>query len=796
MARATTCHLIDEATTEFAAWAERLLQKGDFAAQQQLSRRLGAHPNGDRAEFGFWVPELNDQPIDTDSIFLEIFTPLGPIDYGSTERAQFQRDRVPVTLRGDYIWAVLSGLRVGNRDSFGSFYQLVYAGAEGKERVIYDPLAYSLPFGVYAPAELYDFDRLDFERHDRDYFRRRGSGDDEATPRFGPPTNILQLHVPTATQAGTLKGLAGLYEAIAQKIEQGELLTPTEQNYVGYDAVQLMPVEPVIEYEDDTAFWRLEPASNSDSDDSDDSDDTVSVTLAKLDMTNWGYDVVIAGSSAVNPVLLETGRPDELADFAAVLHNFPGKPIQLIFDVVYGHADNQGLKVLNGHYFSGPNMYGQDLNYQHRVVRAILLEMQRRKVNFGADGVRVDGAQDFKYWDAKAHELKYDDLYLQQMSDTEQEVADARYLPWMIFEDGRPWPREDWETASTYRAVIAQQPHTFQWGPLTFAHNTPHLNGFWNSKWWRIEEIVSVGAHWISGCANHDTMRRGYQIDLRKPINPRMGRSLFEIMRRSYDHPAASLLTYGLFPGVPMEFVHATMHAPWAFIRNTDYRYSIKVVAEEAGFLDWQVDEHHFHQDVFPRLKKMGFEDLSELRRFATSLLQAVVDTEYDLDAIVMMLDEADPPLAGPEPSITMLRDYARAFMDDLHEYCNAMRFAHELNPEQTSFNLRLRNFRRSHPWLMENLRDNEGFSRIVYEDGSTLFYGLRTSPDESEQVLFVANMEGEPITLSPLELDLPTLEHNGWRFELISPNTQVGGPHEPLTLTDAEGVLLYRQLS
>jgi hypothetical protein len=28
--------------------------------------------------------------------------------------------------------------------------------------------------------------------------------------------------------------------------------------------------------------------------------------------------------------------------------------------------------------------------------------MQRRKVNFGADGVRVDGAQDFKWWDQGA----------------------------------------------------------------------------------------------------------------------------------------------------------------------------------------------------------------------------------------------------------------------------------------------------------------------------------------------------------------------------------------------------------
>jgi glycosidase len=75
--------------------------------------------------------------------------------------------------------------------------------------------------------------------------------------------------------------------------------------------------------------------------------------------------------------------------------------------VVFGHSDNQGLRGLNHHFFAGPNMYGQNLNYRNPVVRAILLEMQRRKVNFGADGVRVDGAQDFKWWDADSEMMRH-----------------------------------------------------------------------------------------------------------------------------------------------------------------------------------------------------------------------------------------------------------------------------------------------------------------------------------------------------------------------------------------------------
>jgi hypothetical protein len=57
-------------------------------------------------------------------------------------------------------------------------------------------------------------------------------------------------------------------------------------------------------------------------------------------------------------------RPDEIVEFIATLHNFSQGPIQLIYDLVYGHADNQGLELLTQQFFKGPNMYGQDLNHQ------------------------------------------------------------------------------------------------------------------------------------------------------------------------------------------------------------------------------------------------------------------------------------------------------------------------------------------------------------------------------------------------------------------------------------------------
>jgi hypothetical protein len=260
--------------------------------------------------------------------------------------------------------------------------------------------------------------------------------------------------------------------------------------------------------------------------------------------------------------------------------------------------------------------------------------MQRRKVNFGADGVRVDGAQDFKWWDSGAQEMRHDDEYLQSMADVEQEVAGTTYRPWFIFEDGRPWPDEDWELSSTYRSVIESQrdDDVFQWGPLTFAHNTPFLYTFWLSKFWRIREMLDVGSNWISGTSNHDTLRRGTQVSPKLNINTRLGHTRMEILDKAYDNPAVHALTYVALPGVPMDFLNAMARASWGFIRNQDDRYGVKVVAEEAISLKWQVDEYSYSiPGNFRRLKEMGYETREDLARFFEFLPALVEVTEYDL---------------------------------------------------------------------------------------------------------------------------------------------------------------------
>ncbi|MEM8622109.1 MAG: glucosylglycerol hydrolase [Pseudomonadota bacterium] len=782
----------DDATEALIDFVREALNTAptSFDAARSIARRLGAHPAGPLAEVGFWAPELLENRVPDGDIFLEVLEPEEPLLLTTArQQVQFRRTRLPMDRYDAYAFVAVDGMTAGTREVLGSFYCLSWRDAEGAWRRVLDPLAASLPFGAFAPAEFYDLAAMQAGREDKDYFAALAARSDGEPAKIGPATSILQIHIPTATAGRTIAALTRQIEHVADRVRRDLPLEPADRLFAGYEAIQLLPVEPTTVYEAGPDFWTEEEGSGE--------DDALTVDLRRPDTTNWGYDVVIAGMAAVNPALLESGRPDELVDLAAALHNWPDKPKRLIFDVVYGHADNQGLDALNSHFFAGPNMYGQNINYRNWTVRAILLEMQRRKVDLGADGVRVDGAQDFKWWDSQAEQNRHDDEYLQAMADVEQEVAGTRYRPWFIFEDGRPWPQEDWELSSTYRAVIETQRDNdvFQWGPLTFAHNTPFLYTFWLSKWRRIREILEHGENWISGCANHDTLRRGTQINPKLNINTRLGDTRMDILDKAYDNPGVSLVTYGALPGVPMDFLNASARASWGFIRNQDDRYGVKVVAEEAISLKWQVDEYAYSMPgAFRRLKEMGFETRTDLARFLEFLPALVEVTEYDLDVIAVLLNEVDPPLEGPRPySPAVLKGIARAWMDDMHDYCNVSHYNDLLSDAQTAFNLALRRFRGARPWLRRNLGPGDHFDYRRPVDGTALFTALRNGPD-GEQVFLVAHMEGGSIPeIDPLQLGVPGIEGMGWEVALRTPpigNDYLGGA---LTLKDSMGVLYLR---
>ena len=799
-------HQDEAATAALASWFEaREAEEPDrFSLIRTFAPRLGAHPGPDgRVEVALWCPRLTRERVADADIFLEVLDPLDELDVTvSRATVRLRRTLVPVLRDRDLVWTVAAGLSIGTRERLGSFYCLTYRDRDGHWHRVFDPMASSLPYGAFAPAEVYDLGALQAARGDRDYWAALGAtaGADRCGAgivKQGPAANILQIHVPTATSGGTLASLTRFFERLAHHLAEGRELTPEEQVYSGYDAVQLLPVEPTTVYEQGPAFFAIQDPDAAGGQDLRELDEVTAV-LRRPDTTNWGYDVVIAGSAAVSPTLLETGRPDELVDLAAVLHTFPTGPIRLIGDVVYGHADNQALEILDSEWFAGPNMYGQNLDYRNPWVRALLLEMQRRKVNLGFDGVRVDGAQDFKFYDAEARELRHDDGYLQLMSDVVQEVGGCRYRPWMIFEDGRPWPEPDWELSSTYRAVIEDQPDgdIFQWGPLTFAHNTPFVYGFWLRSWWRIRQILEHGSTWISGCANHDTLRRGTQVSPELTINTRLGETELQILDKAYDNPAITMLTYCAFPGVPMEFLNASMRAAWGFIRNQDDRYGVKVVSEETISLVWQVDEEFYPLAAnFKRLKGLGFETLEELRRFVDLLPALVEVTDYDLETISRLINGVEPPLAGPLPmDPATLTGIARAWMDDMHDYCNVHGWANRLDPNQTSYNVAVREFRRARRWLRADLGEGDAFDYLRPVDGHAVFASLRTAPDGREQVLVVANMEGRDVELDPVHVPLAGLDPSGWYLRLRTPNIGSDYLGGPLTLTDSSGVVFTRE--
>ena len=828
--------LVQDATQELLDWATEVQTADEpfFRKAQRLATRLGAHYRSDGlTEIGFWAPELGSDMFQPKNINLEVFTPKRSINPQTPkQKVVFRRDYVQIEKQGEYFWGVVSGMRPGTQDQFGSFYWLRYLDHNNEIRVIGDVLAYSLPYGVYAPAELYDCDRLQQHRADLAYFAQ---GQTHETPvvQVKPPRNILQLHVNTASPEGTIAGLTRLYRRIADKIETQTPLTPAEQNYIGYDAIQLMPIEPTVEYRGEHelghGFFIINEADQAEMDPDTEEIEyepgDIKVTLKKPDTQNWGYDIVIFGSSATNPSVLETLRPDELVELIATLHTFPSGPIQVIYDIVYGHADNQALDLLNGRFLKGPNMYGQDVNHQNPTVRAILLEMQRRKNNTGVDGIRIDGAQDFKFFNPLSGLVEYDDQYLSDMAEVIQDIGGAQRRLFTIYEDGRPWPAEGWEEISTYRDILQYKPDAFQWGPLIFAHNTPSLKGFWDRKWQRVCEVMQVGANWITGCGNHDTLRRGTQVNPELAINWNLGQTLPEVLSQAYDNPAITTMVYGFSPGLPMDFINCTMRAPWGFLRNTDDRYGVKVVAEEAGgFLDWQILPDRYHQSaVFPRLKAMGFTKLDELRQFVRALYDAIEETNYDLVEVAQLCQrhlgvesqseavQAEAKqrksaaqlqkLNGPDKSkvlteldVQTLKTFARAFMEDAHDLCNVWHHEPNLDPEQTAFNLALRRFRHDRAWLQHNLSGTDRFNRI--SDGDrTVFYGLRTAqidehPDPNQQVAFVAHMGGDPLSVTLgdwLQIDL-----SEWQIAIASPGLALEDLRS-FELQDSQAVLLVR---
>ena len=149
--------------------------------------------------------------------------------------------------------------------------------------------------------------------------------------------------------------------------------------------------------------------------------------------------------------------------------------------------------------------------------------------------------------------------------------------------------------------------------------------------------------------------------------------------------------------------------------------------------------------------------------------------------------------------------------MEDCHDLCKVTHFAAKLDPRHTYFNLSVRRYRHAHPWLRHNLTERDYFDRLS-NDQTTIFYGLRTNPDDKtnnfpEKVAIISHMGGKPAQINIgdlLGLALTKSEqapssHGGvpstkWRIAIATPGLKVSNQLselKDLELRDGQGLLL-----
>lgn len=241
-----------------------------------------------------------------------------------------------------------------------------------------------------------------------------------------------------------------------------------------------------------------------------------------------------------------------------------------------------------------------------------------------------------------------------------------------------------------------------------------------------------------------------------------------------------------------MDFLNANHRAPWGFVRDTDADWNVKVVTDEHNLVDWQVSPEHYADDrFFGRLKALGFDDRDELAAFVHALASVGAATDYDREAMAAMLATRDPPLADGSPTAADLDEFALAWMRDVHEFANLDHWQDAQDPDRTAFDRRLREFRQERPWLRRDLREAGTFDYRHPTDGSVVYYGHRIAPDESEELLFVGNMEGMTETVTPTEL--AGVDAEGWELVVASPDIEVTAADEPVTLPNSATVVFSR---
>ena len=207
--------------------------------------------------------------------------------------------------------------------------------------------------------------------------------------------------------------------------------------------------------------------------------------------------------------------------------------------------------------------------------------------------------------------------------------------------------------------------------------------------------------------------------------------------------------------------------------------------------MDWHVTPDRFDEPShFRRLKALGFQSYDGLHRFMHALDHAVRLTGYKLPSMVPVLQAVTPPLDGPELSVAGLKTVARAWMDDLHDYCTITHHADGLQRDRTTFNRDVRAFRSNHEWLREAFGEEDVLRYREPADGTILFGAYRVHPETGDSVLFAGNMEGASTAVTPTNF-IPEAAGHDWQPALLSPDTAPDPAADaPVDLPNGRGIV------
>jgi len=179
--------------------------------------------------------------------------------------------------------------------------------------------------------------------------------------------------------------------------------------------------------------------------------------------------------------------------------------------------------------------------------------------------------------------------------------------------------------------------------------------------------------------------------------------------------------------------------------------------------------------------------------------LNAVDVTDYDLDAMAQLLSSMGTPM-GEDLTYRDLKSFGQAWMADVHEYANLSHWTDVQDDDRTAFDLAVRSFRHERPWLRHDVGDTGALETFDYRhptEGTVLYYGLRESPAGDEQLLFAANMEGQPVDASPdiLAEEIPGLPTDGWEVALAAPDVDAAAGEAAATVALVDsGAIVWRR--